>query len=170
MTSGNIGDVRTSQQYFNDRMLMDELPTCFRYAGTMVGDAAPAASELFLNGERNSRLFLPNNSYLFGRFIGAAWSVTGKQPAGCQIDFGVQNVDNVVSFNPANLSGADGNPVTLRNVTTAGTFLLTANNANKALQVAFTPLANAKARVAGVIYFSFVAASTQFPNDIRQIN
>lgn len=168
--AGNIGDVRSAQQYFFDRMLMDELPTCFRYAGTMVGDAAPAASELFLNGERNSRLYLPPNSFLMARFIGAAWNVTNKTIGGCQTDVGIQSVDNVISFSPTNLSGADGNPVTLRNVTPAGTFALVADNTNKALRVNFTPVANAKVRVSGVLYFAFVAATTQFPNDIRQVN
>jgi hypothetical protein len=164
----NVGTVRTNAQYFHDRLLQNEMPASFRYNGTIIGDASPAATELFMNGEAGSRMWLPKDSYTFGTFIGCAWNLTlGDAPAGIIAQFGIENDNDTVAFAPTNLSGADGNPVSQR-LGEAGTWALVAENTLKALVIRFTPTANHTYIVTGQLQFAFAGAKSRFSNNNRQ--
>lgn len=161
----NVGDVRTRAQLFTTGLLEGSLPGILRYRGRVIGDASPAAAEVFLDAQENSRIYIPDSSVISVQLVGSAWNVTdGSAPTSAFI-FGVfKRQSDTVSIAPTNLRAADGNPITEYVGETGGAFALSVDDTNKAIRVLFTATANDTYEVAATVIYSFAAAELKGPN------
>ena len=164
----NVGDVRTSAELFHTALKENSLPNAIRYYSRIIGDASPAAAEVFINGVENSRFYLPDNSHVVAYLLCSAWNVTdGDAPTGAIISAMIENDGGTVAIVPADIDPTatfTDNPISRFVGETGGTFAVTADNTNKALGVTFTPTANDTYEVSAVLYYCFSAADLKNPN------
>lgn len=161
----NVGDVRTRAELFTDCLLEGSLPGVLRYRGQVIGDASPAAAELFLNGEEDSRIYIPDSSVISVQLVGSAWNVSDNSAPTSAFIFGVfKRQSGTVSIAPTNLRSTDGNPITEYVGETGGAFALSVDDTNKAIRVLFTATANDTYEVAATVIYSFAAADLRGPN------
>lgn len=116
----------------------------FDYFSNAKFDGTPVAQEVFINGVKDNRLVVPEDSMVFGRFVVAAWNETDNSAATAAfatIDFCAMNDSGTVTFTPTNLTGALGNPITLHTAG-VGTIALAADGTNDAVALNFTGAAN----------------------------
>ena len=164
----NIGDVRDKAGLFHTALLEGTLPGILRYRGTVIGDGAPAASEVFIDGQENFRFYLPTDSTLMGQLIISGWNVTdGDDPAGSVVYFMAENDGGTVNLLPADINTGTPveNPAIPYDAAVAGVIAtVVADNTNKSVNVNFTPTANDTYEVAGTLTYSFAAALLRGPN------
>lgn len=164
----NIGGTRTRAELFHTSLNEGTLPGLLRYSGTVIGDAAPAASEVFLNEEEDSRFYLPTDSTVVGQLIVSAWNLTdGDDPAGSVIYFMAENDGGTVNLLPADFNTGTPveNPSIPYDAAVAGVVAtVVADNVNKSINVNFTPTANDTYKVAGTLTYSFASAAIRNPN------
>lgn len=164
----NVGDVRDKAGLFHTALLEGTLPGIIRYRGTVIGDAGPAASEVFIDGQENFRFYLPTDSVVMGTLHIVGWNVTdGDDPAGSVIVFMGENDGGTVNLLPADIDSTtvNGNPIIRYDAAVAGVVAtVVADNTNKSINVSFTPTANDTYEVAGTLTYAFSAASLRGPN------
>lgn len=164
----NVGTVRTRAELFHTALKEGTLPGMLRYYSRVIGDASPAASEVFLNGEPDNRFYLPTDSTIMGMIILSAWNATdGDDPAGSVIHFMAENDGGTVNLLPADINtGAPvENPSIPYDAAVAGVVAtVEADNTNKSVNLIFTPTANDTYEVAATLYYSFSASGLRYPN------
>lgn len=161
----NVGTIRTRAQLFHDSLKEGTLPGVLRYRGRVIGDASPAAAEVFLNAEENNRFYLPTDSHIVAMLICSAWNVTdGNVPTGAIVYSMVENDGGTVAAVPTNLRATDGNPITEFVGETGGTFAVVADDTNKAFRLNFTATANDTYEVAATLYYAFSATDLRGSN------
>ena len=167
----NVGDVRTRAELFHDALAEGTLPGVLRYRGQVVGDAAPAAAEVFLNAEEDSRFYLPTDSCVAGMLVVSAWNVTdGDNPAGTILFFSAENDGGTVALFPAdfyagNDAALNNNPAVTYDDGVGGVLAtIVADDTNKAVAFNFTPSANDTYEVAASLYYSYSSADLRGPN------
>ena len=165
----NIGTIRTRAELFHTALEENTLPGVLRYYSRIVGDAAPAATEVFLNGQEGSRFYLPTNSCISGMLVVSAWNVTdGDNPAGSVVFFSAENDGGTVALFPADFyAGADftANPVIAYDDGVSGLVAtMAADDTNKAVVFNFTATANDTYEVNASLYYSFSSAKLRNPN------
>ena len=167
----NQGGKRTPAELWSTGLQQNQVPNSLRYAGKATFDAAPAAAEIFLNGESGQRFYLPVSSFVFGRLDIVAWNITDgdSQMAFRTIEFGVQrNAAGTVAFAPTNLSGADGNPIVVRTASPGTeTLVVAVDDVNKAFVVNFTGEASKQYNISGLLTYAFAAETMSFSNYIE---
>ena len=167
----NVGDVRTRAELFHDALAEGTLPGVLRYRGQAIGDASPAAIEIFLNAEEDSRFYLPSDSHVVVQIIASAWNVSDADvPTGAVMFAMVENDSGTVGAVPTNLRATDGNPITEYVGESGGTFAIVADNTNKALRLNFTPTANDTYEVAATMLYSFSSTDLRGPNFFTATN
>lgn len=171
----NVGDVRTRAELFHDALAEGTLPGVLRYRGQAIGDASPAAIEIFLNAEEDSRFYLPTNSCVSGILVVSAWNVTdGDNPAGSVVFFSAENDNGTVALFPADFyAGADftANPVIAYDDGVSGLVAtIAADDTNKAVIFNFTPTANDTYEVAASLYYAYSSADLRGPNFFTATN
>ena len=164
----NVGTVRDKAGLFHTALLEGTLPGLLRYRGQVVGDAAPAASEVFINGSEGDRFYLPTDSVIIGTLHMTGWNVTdGDDPAGEIVVFMAENDGGTVSLLPNDIdtTAVTGNPVIRYSSAVAGLVAtVEADNTNKSVNVIFTPTANDTYEVAGTLTYAFISANSGGPN------
>lgn len=167
----NTGTVRTAAELTVDKLLQNQFPLAFKYFARAEFDASPAATEIFLNGQEDNRIYLPEDSYMLGRLMFLAWNLTdgaGADVVSRMVDFGISNDSGTVSFLPANLSGTDGNPIVVRTSSPGSeTAVLAADDTNNALRLNFTGEASKNYIVTARIDALLVSKDLKNPNFMR---
>lgn len=173
----NIGTVRTRAELFHDALNEGTLPGILRYRGRAIGDASPAAIEIFMNAENGSRFYLPSNSCVSGMLVVSAWNVTdGDNPAATILFFSAENDGGTVALFPAdfyagNDAALNNNPaVTYDDGVSGLAATIAADDTNKAVIFNFTPTANDTYEVAASLYYSYSSADLRGPNFLTATN
>lgn len=166
----NVGTVRTGAELFMDSLLENTAPSILRYYAKAEFDGTPAAAEIFLNGEENARFYLPINSAVYGRLVFMAWNMTDgdqQQIIVTQEVAAARDSGDVVAVEPTNLSGTDGNPISVRStVPGSETVAMAADDTNKALVLNFTGEASKNYIVSATFAYTFVGAKMRSSNYI----
>lgn len=160
----NVSAVRTELETMQDGAL-NNLNSKVEYYGKLTFDASPAAQEIYLAGIKDHRFNLPENSYAFGMVVASAWNITdGDTPAGAVIFFGVENDGGTVAVTPTNIRATDGNEIVEFNAG-VGTWVVDADDTNKAVVLKFTGTASKVYQVRATMYVALAGALMNFPNN-----
>jgi hypothetical protein len=119
------------------------------YQGYLTFDGTPAAVELFIGGIDGRRLQVPDDTVVMGWYTVGVANITDDTYFMQTGMFSVGNDGGTTGFDPTELdqlanfaAGSGSNPVIVGGNTMEGTFAITANDTNDALQVAYTGAAN----------------------------
>jgi hypothetical protein len=163
----NVGTVRTPAELFTDGMNENQLPVSFRYYADLAAQGSPAATEIFIDGFTDNRLYLPVGSAFFGQINLIARNLTDGADDDCfyRADFAFHNDAGTVEVAVANLSGSNGNPIETYDVVPGSEVIaVAADNTNDAIVVNFTPEASKAYKIAAVINGVFISDDTRFLN------
>ena len=167
----NVGTTRTQEQLWHDTLLHSHHPKSVRYHGKIIGGGFPGGTEVFINGEQDNRLYLPENCILAGTFIGVSWSLTNSTETFYRAFFSVRNNSGTVEAHPANFGGAGANPnVQFNEPASAIGWSLVFDNTLKALVAKFTPGVGDTHKATGVIDYVVAGEFTSFSNTLTVVD
>ena len=160
-----------------DRALWSDIKDV-TYQGHLVFDASPAAVELFIGGINGRRLQVPADTMVCGWYTVGVANLTDDTSfvqTGC---FAVSNDGGTTGFDPSELdqlanfaAGSGSNPLIVAGNTMEGTFAITANDTNDALQVAYTGAANdtysIRVRLFGMVFVGEGVVLTPIPTQTQ---